>query len=193
MNKEFNLENIIDGLARDNEKSLRELFNYYYPRLYNFSKSFIKIEDSIDDILQDVFIKIWQNRKHITRTDTFNAYIFTITKNLLLNELRRCLNHKHLKDELYELSTAHEYSFLETTTYADLELLVNEVVDELPDRQKQIFIMSRSKGMSNKEIAKKLNISTKTVEYHITLSIKYLKQKMSVLGFGYLLFFYLFL
>jgi RNA polymerase sigma-70 factor (ECF subfamily) len=59
MKPELNLEEILSELANDNQLALEELFNYYYPRLYNFSKAFLKLEDGIDDILQEVFVKIW--------------------------------------------------------------------------------------------------------------------------------------
>ncbi len=110
MADKLNLERIIAGLARDDDAPLRELFDYYYPRLYNFSRSFLKIEDGIDDILQEVFLKIWKNRKKIKSSETFNSFIFTITRNLLLNELRSRLNNQTLKEEIRKLSTAREYA-----------------------------------------------------------------------------------
>jgi RNA polymerase sigma factor (sigma-70 family) len=88
MKKFFELEIVLLQLADGNPIAIEELYNIYYPRLYNFSKTFLKLNDGIDDILQEVFIKIWQNRKNIITTATFNAFIFTVTRNLLLNELR---------------------------------------------------------------------------------------------------------
>ena len=192
MTNKLNLNKVIDELAKDNETSLEKLFNYYYPRLYNFSKSILKIETGIDDILQEVFVKIWQNRKKIKNSDTFNAFIFTITRNLLLNELRRQLNNKNAKDEIKELALAKEYSLSQTIEFNELKEKVDELVSELPDRQKEIFLLSRSEGLSHKEIAEKLGIKPKTVEYHITLSVKYLKQKLGSMGIMSLLYFYLF-
>lgn len=188
----IDLGNVIAELERDSEESLEELFNYYYPRLYNFSKSILKIETGIDDILQEVFVKIWQNRKKIKNSETFNAFIFTITRNLLLNELRRQLNNKNAKDEIKELALAKEYSLSQTIEFNELKEKVDELVSELPDRQKEIFLLSRSEGLSHKEIAEKLGIKPKTVEYHITLSVKYLKQKLGSIGIMSLLYFYLF-
>lgn len=188
----FNLNRIVAELSKDNDSSLEELFNYYYPRLFNFSKSFLKIEDGIDDILQEVFVKIWQNRKIIKTADTFNSYIFTITRNLLLNELRSRLKRKNIKDEVRKLSIASEYSLLEQIEYQDLKDKIDNVVNELPERQKEIFVLSRSEGLSHKEIAKKLNISTKTVEYHITQAIRFLKGELMTAGLVSLLYFYLF-
>ena len=117
MAEKLDLHRIVIELSEDNDSSLEELFNYYYPRLFNFSKSFLKIEDGIDDILQEVFVKIWQNRKSIKNTATFNSYIFTITRNLLLNELRSRLNNQNIKEEIRKLSVAPEYSLMEQIEY----------------------------------------------------------------------------
>lgn len=192
MAEKVNLNRIVHELSNDNDSSFEELFNYYYPRLFNFSKSFLKIEDGIDDILQEVFVKIWRNRKNIKSPDTFNSYIFTVTRNLLLNELRSRLNKQNIKEEISKLSVAPEYSMLEQIEYRDLKEKVDNIVNELPERQKEIFVLSRTEGLSHKEIAEKLEISTKTVEYHIALSVKLLKGRIEDLGLVSMLYFYLF-
>ncbi len=192
MADKMNLNRIVLELSKDNDSSFEELFNYYYPRLFNFSKSFLKIEDGIDDILQEVFVKIWRNRKNIKSPDTFNSYIFTVTRNLLLNELRSRLNNQNIKEEVGRLSVAPEYSLLEQIEFQDLKEKVDNIVNELPGRQKEIFVLSRTEGLSHKEIAEKLKISTKTVEYHIALSVKFLKGRLQDLGLVSLLYFYLF-
>jgi RNA polymerase sigma-70 factor (ECF subfamily) len=192
MAEKINLERIITALANDNEAPMEELFNYYYPRLLNFSRKFLKIEEGIDDIIQEVFIKIWQNRKNIKNTATFNSFIFTITRNLLLNELRSRLNNEKTRDEIRNLSIAQEYSSLEEIEYNDVKEKVEQLIDTLPERQKEIFVLSRTEGLSHKEIAEKLGINTKTVEYHITLAVKYLKDNLKNMGIISLLYFCLF-
>ncbi|MFV0590568.1 MAG: RNA polymerase sigma factor [Draconibacterium sp.] len=186
------MEKILTDLAKDDDSSLEALFDYYYPRLYNFSKSFLKIEDRIDDVLQEVFVKIWQNRKKINSADSFNSFVFTITRNLLLNELRAYISNEKMKDEIRKKSTAQEYSSIAQIEYADLKEKVDTIIETLPERQKQIFILSRIEGLSHKEIAEKLNIKTKTVEYHIAKSISYLKGRLKELGVLSVLYFYLF-
>lgn len=187
------LKKIIAELAHDNDSAMDELFNYYYPRLYNFSRSFLKMEDGIDDLLQEVFVKLWQNRKNINSADTFNAYIFTIARNLLLNELRSRLNNQKMKDRLHDLSVAEEYSLFKQIEYNDLKEKIDLAIGELPARGKEIFMLSRNDGLSHKEIAEKLQISTKTVEYHITQSTSFLKKKLRSLGMISILYFFLFL
>jgi RNA polymerase sigma-70 factor (ECF subfamily) len=178
MKKGFDLEMVLSHLAEGNPFAIEDLYNEYYPRLYNFAKKFLKLEAGIDDILQEVFLKIWQNRKSIKAADTFNAFIFTITRNLLLNELRNRLNDNKMKEKVGELSISVEYSFIEQSEYYDLKEKVDVVIDELPIRQKEIFTLSRIQGYSHKEIAETLNITTKTVEFHLAKSMIILRKRL---------------
>ena len=183
----------VEGLQKGDISALENLFDYYYPRLYSFSKTFLKCEDGIDDILQEVFLKIWQNRKDIKSTQTFNSYIFTITKNLLLNELRSRLNNEKIRNEMLKNAVPEEYLLTDKVEFNELKEKVDEIVNQLPPRQQKVYQLSRAEGLSYKEIAEKLNISTKTVEYHIGQSLRCLKQKLKELGLFSLLYFYLFL
>jgi RNA polymerase sigma-70 factor (ECF subfamily) len=161
--------------------------------LYQFSKSFLKQDDGIEDILQVVFVKIWNNRANIRSTGTFNPFIFAITRNLLLNDLRRKLNNQKVKDEIYMLSVSGEFQSHEQLEYSELKETVEKIVSNLPEKQREVFILSRHEGLSHKEIAEKLNISTKTVEYHIHQSTNTIKEKLNQLGLISLLYLSLFL
>ena len=186
-------EKIIHRLKNDDKSAVDELFGYYYPRLYHFSKSILKIEDGIDDILQEVFVKIWLNRYKIGNPDTFNAWIFTITKNEVLNLIRNNLKDQTFKDELFLRSVAEEYQTQNLIEFEEIKSGIDKIVMSLPEKRQQVFILSRTEGFSNKEIAQQLNISEKTVEDHITHAIKYIKNSMKEMGIISLLYFYLFL
>jgi RNA polymerase sigma-70 factor (family 1) len=189
----LNLEEILARLADNDQAALEELFDYYYPRLYNFSKAFLKLEEGIDDILQEVFVRIWENRRHIKQSYTFESYIFTITRNKLLNELRSRLNNQKTRDRIFRSAVASEYLPFEAVEFDELAQKVELLIEELPARQKEIFKLSRIEGLSHKEIAEKLNITPKTVEYHITQAILCIKEKLKAFGLISLLYFYLFL
>lgn len=186
-------EEIIRRLKKDDKSAVDELFSYYYPRLYHFSKSILKIENEIDDILQEVFVKIWLNRQKIGNAETFNAYIFTITKNEVLNLIRNNLKDQTFKDELFLRSVAEEYQTQNLIEFDEIKMGIDKIVTSLPEKRQQVFILSRTEGLSNKEIAQQLNISEKTVEDHITHAIKYIKNSMKEMGIISLLYFYLFL
>jgi RNA polymerase sigma-70 factor (ECF subfamily) len=193
MKAELNLEEILSRLADNNQAALEELFDYYYPKLFHFSKTFLKLDDGIDDILQEVFVKIWMNRRNIKNSYTFESYIFTITRNQLLNELRSRLNNQKTRDRIFQSAVASEYLALETVEFDELAQRVKSLIEELPARQKEVFQLSRIEGLSHKEIAEKLDISAKTVEYHITQAILYMKEQLRAFGLISLLYFCLFL
>lgn len=193
MKAELNLEEILSRLADNNQAALEELFDYYYPKLFHFSKTFLKLDDGIDDILQEVFVKIWMNRRNIKNSYTFESYIFTITRNQLLNELRSRLNNQKTRDRIFQSAVASEYLALETVEFDELAQRVKSLIEELPARQKEVFQLSRIEGLSHKEIAEKLDISAKTVEYHITQAILYMKEQLRAFGLISLLNFCLFL
>lgn len=192
MEKKPELEKILINLSNDHETALEELFNLYYPRLFRFSKSFLKLSEGIEDILQEVFIKIWDNRKKIRSTDTFNAYIFTISRNLLLNELRSRLSDQKARDALMNESVADEFLPLQDGDFQELKEKVEEIMAHLPESHRDYFIMSRQEGLSNRAIAEKMGVSEKNVEYHLSRAIKIMKEKLKDLGMFSLLYFYLF-
>ena len=189
----LNTEEIIRRLKKEDKSAVDELFQYYYPRLYHFSRSILKIESEIDDILQDVFVKIWLNRHKISNAETFNSYIFTITKNEVLNVLRSKLKDQNFKNELFIRSVAEEYQNPTSVEFDEIKAGIDKIVAGLPEKRRHVFILSRTEGLSNKEIAQQLNISEKTVEDHITHAIKHLKLTMKDMGIVSILYFYLFL
>ena len=188
MDKNSRLEKMLSALSNDDQDALEALFKYYYPRLHHFAKSFLKLDEGIDDILQEVFLKIWINRKKINNTQSFNAYIFTITRNLLLNELRNRLNDRKAKDALIEKSVAEEFILFRQIEFDELTEKVNQIVSHLPEKQKEIFTLSRTKGLSHKEISQELHIAEKTVEYHIHQVIEILKRQLKGMGLYIMLY-----
>ena len=172
------IEEIILRLKKHDKSALDELFGYYYTRLYHFSKSILKIENDIDDILQEVFVKIWLNRLKIGNPETFNAYIFTITKNELLNLIRANIRDQAFRDQLFLRSVAEEYQQQSQLEFDEIKAGIDKIVANLPEKRQQVFVLSRTEGLSNSEIALQLNISEKTVEDHITHAIKQIKNSM---------------
>lgn len=157
-------------------KAFDFLFIQYYPQLKRFFLGFIKDEELANDMAQDVFFKIWVNRKTISKVDSFNRYLFKMARNMIYDHFDHELvkeNYEHKERE----RTEYLYSdILEEEIYAqELSLLIDIAIEKMPPQRKQIFILSRKKGLSNDEIAKQLNINKRTVENHISLAIKELK------------------
>ena len=193
---EYNSNNIhawVKGLISNDKKALDMLYNFYYPRLYSFAKSFLKVEDDINDILQEVFIKIWENRKNIRNVETFNAYIFTVTKNAVITYFREKTKFSSFESRVSEMATTEGFTLNPSLEYEDIKEKVELLIEQLPEKRKQIFKLSRENGLSNKEIAAQLGISIKTVEDHMMYAIRYLREHLKTLDIITLLFIAIFL
>lgn len=188
-----NLEKVLADFANDDKQAFDKLYHLYFPKLYYYSKSFLKIDEGIEDILQEVFVKLWMNRRNIKRAETFNAFLYTITKNTLLNEIRSRIKTSEFQIKHYHQSVAEEFVTQNTVEFADMKHHIEQFVQLLPTKRQNVYRLSREEGLSNAEIAEQLGISVKTVEDHMTQALKFLKEKFKSLGFSFLLFTYLFL
>lgn len=173
INKQVDKEVLI-RLKKGDKAAFEELYWIYNRRLYNFVLSVLFDKSLAEDITQTCFLKIWENRATIDEEKGFTSYLHTIAKNLVYRETEREL----LKNRF--LATLQEHKPDNTTQETiDANLLqehINKLIEKLPPARKEIFIMSRLQGLSNKEIAEKLSISEKTVETQVYRSIQYLKK-----------------
>jgi RNA polymerase sigma-70 factor, ECF subfamily len=193
MNENESLNLIVKRLIRDDKKALDEIYTIFYPRLYTFSKSFLKVDDDINDILQDVFVKIWMNRDNIKNVETFNAYIFTITKNAIVSYFREKIKIQDFETRLKKRSIS-EFTFsADSFEYDDMKEKAYQIIEQLPEKRKEIFKLCREEGLSYKEIAEKLGISVKTVEDHIMHANRFLRKHLKEMDLLVLLYCALFL
>jgi RNA polymerase sigma-70 factor (ECF subfamily) len=193
MKENDGLNKVIARLIRDDKKALDEIYIIFYPRLYAFSKSFLKVEDDINDILQDVFVKIWLNRKNINNVETFNAYIFTTTKNAIVSYFREKIKFYDFENRVKK-SVINEFdSFSDEVEYEEMKERADRIIDQLPEKRKEIFKLCREEGLSYKEIAGKLGISVKTVEDHMLHANRFLRKQFKKIDLLLLLYCALFL
>jgi len=174
------------------EKSAyRELFERYAPRIYRFSMSYLKSEADAEELVQDVFLKIWEKREKLDATQNIKAFIFKIAVNSIYDFIRR----KDIKHAFQDFTRAQEKTQSDSTWHAVVweEMLasLDELVRQMPEQRRKIFQMSREKGLSNDEIAKDLKLSKRTVENQLYRAIAFLKKHYNTGSLFALLFFYL--
>ena len=179
MNEREGFHKTIHRLIRDDKSALDEIYRIYYPRLYSFSKSFLKVEDDIPDILQEVFVKLWMNRRQISNVDTFNAWLYTIAINLIVTYFREKIKEREFGEKMKRIALNGDNPVSPDLEYNDLREYMDKIIAQLPSKRRQIFILSRHDGLSNREIAEHLGISIKTVEDHITHALRYLKMQLN--------------
>jgi RNA polymerase sigma-70 factor (ECF subfamily) len=172
----------LEKLALGNQDAFRLLFMKYYPKVKYFITYFVKTEAVAEELSQDIFEYIWLNKEYLADIKSLNAYLFHIAKNKSINYL----NHQKIEED-YASSymDLSEYSIEEELYAKELKLLIQLTVEKMPEQRRRIFEMSRMKNLKNSEIAEKLNISKKTVENHLNLALKQIREvtALSILFF----------
>jgi RNA polymerase sigma-70 factor, ECF subfamily len=157
---------------------LEQLFYKYQPSLHWFCMQYVKNTSDADEIVNDTFLAVWDKKEELVLDDTIKKYLYTVVKNKSLNHLKK------LKVEASELLPEYELAtnYLSPIDYLqakETETAIFELIEKLPLRCKQIFVLSRKENMSNKEICNLMEISEKTVENQITIAIKFIKDGLN--------------
>ena len=171
----FEESTLVARLKEGDVDSFDALFLHYSNKLFWFVYGYLKSKEEAEETIQDIFLKIWEQRSDLDENKSFNSYLFTIAKNQVFNILR-----KKVSERKYISSQANAEQLAYNPIEDGLRLLEitqisNKAIDQLPPRRKMVFQLSRDKGMSHQEIANHLGISIKTVENHMSLAIKFLK------------------
>jgi RNA polymerase sigma-70 factor (ECF subfamily) len=179
-------------LKNDSERAFEKLFNRYSERIFNFAFTYLKNHSECEELVQDVFVKLWQNRSKIDASRNIKSYIFKIAVNSIYDLAR-----KNKQKEIYQKILKDDYTQTEDSTwnevvYNELTENLNNLIDKLPTERKKIFKLSRVENLSSKEIAHKLNLSQRTVENQLYRTVKYLRQKIDKESYLMLLLFFLY-
>ncbi len=181
----------VKKLKKGDILAFNELFGYYGRRLYHFSYRYLRSEPECEELVQEVFTRVWEKRSELKEELSFRSYIFTIAFNIIRKYFR-----SRMQAGSYLGSQAKEDLNLVTTDNLDFNLLkikLDNLVSRLPVRRREIFTKSRFEGLSVKEIATAMNISKKTVENQLTEALKFIRSHLTSERITGLLFFYLFI
>lgn len=162
-------------INQSDRKAFDELFRLLYPGLIRFAQSYTRDNASAYDVVQDVFVNLWQRRKQIDDQQSLRSYIYTSVKNRSLNVIRKDSALTFDTDLTHEYHSEQNTNLTEESSQNDLSELFNEWISQLPDRQREAFELSRYDGLDHNEIAEVMNVSPKTVNNHIVLALQTLK------------------
>ena len=166
-------------LKRGDMKAFDIIYEKYSRRLYGFVFRYVKQDADTEEIVQDVFIKIWKSRTKIDVYSSFESFLFTIAHNAMVNLLKKRVTEQKYVKHVKSLQIVNEsYELTDEIHYKELEQKFLGLLDELSPRQKEIFQLSREEGLSNKEIADKLGISIQTVKNHLVTTLSFLRNKL---------------
>ena len=170
--------------------SVKENFDSIYinnfSRLFLFAKEYVLFDEEAENIVQDIFLMLWEKREALRVDVSLTAYLFTLVKNKCIDFLRH-----QMVEQMYSENVKHEYNeelnvklfALESfdhnfSSEEDIETLLRNAIDKLPERCRLIFIKSRIEGKKYKEIAEELNLSVNTVEGQISIALKKLREEL---------------
>lgn len=170
---------MLKQLANGDHASYQKLFYQFYKELCRFGLKYVRNEEIAEEIVQDVFIYLWEKREIINISVSFKSYLYTAVRNKSINYLKLQLPKDQAKDDITNYEIAGSSNIEADITYVELCQKVDAAIDTLPNKCKTIFVMSREAGLTYKEIAEKLEISTKTVENQMVIALRKLREQLS--------------
>lgn len=169
------LKSVVSRVATGDEAAFRQLFELYSNKVFGFVFRITKSKVVAEEVVQDVFLKIWINRESLIRVDYFPSYLSAIARNHVFNLLKRKALEEQAKHRLqYELPQM-SFETDEQINYRDYNNILKEVVNQLPPQQQKIYKLCHKKGLKYDEVALKLNISRLTVKTHMQKAIRTIK------------------
>ncbi len=159
-------------LLEGSKNAFEKLYNAYSPRLYGKVLKLVKSESHAREILQDVFLKLWEYRASVDPDKSFRSFLFKIAENKLYDFFRKASKEKSIQLQLTGLASA-EYSIMEEFMSNDQHLaLLHRAIEHLPPQRQQVFRLGKLEGKSYKEISDQLGISVSTISDHIVKGTK---------------------
>lgn len=182
---------LVKSVSKGNLIAFGSLYKTYSTRLYRFALGYLKSEEEAEELVQEVFTIIWEKRTELREDLSFKSFLFTIAFNIIRKHFRtRTQLSKYITNTFSE--DADNYTS-EITTYNSLKQFIDEQIELLPAKRKEIFIKSRYKGMTIAEIATEMNLSNKTIENQITEALRFLRTRLNNENLSLALFFSLFI
>lgn len=163
---------LLKRIKEDDEAALEELFHKYYFNLCDFSFTYVRSIEIAEEVVSDVFLKIWQQRMRMRIYKNFKSYIYTATRNQSLNYIQKDQNRLEMQEELSEEPVISHYHPEEELIFQELENKMEFLINTLPPRRKLIFKLSRIEGFKYSEIAEILSISVHTVQNQMVEAVK---------------------
>lgn len=166
---------LIKLLIHSDEEAFSELYVRYKDKLSSFCLHLLKSKEETNDIVQEIFIRLWESRAFIDPELSFSSFLYTMARNRILNYFRDADIDEKAKEILAARKVAQEEAIDSHLIYTEYQKILQDAIDRLPPQRRKIFNMSRIESMSHKEIATELGISVNTVQEHISEALKFIK------------------
>lgn len=165
-------------VASGDETAFESLFNAWKDKLYFYILRITGSPENTDDIVQEVFVKLWLKREALNNVDHFSAYLFRMAHNHAVSGIRRMAQETVIFSELYRHKDEAGLPADERLLHKQLQEKLKSAINALPQQQKLVYMLCREQGVKQEDIARRLNISISTVKNHMTQALRTLREKM---------------
>ena len=162
-------------ITRGNEEAFALFYNRYRSKIYGVALKMLKSTAMAEDVVQEVFLKIWLKRKELIHIDRIEGYLFIIARNQILNTLKSFAKEESVKSNLTPVP-GYDNNADHLTRENQFAGLLNSVIDQLPPQQNIVYRLSRHEGLTTDEIAAKLRLSPLTVKKHLSQALKFIRK-----------------
>lgn len=167
---------LLERLKKGDKTAFEKVYNLFCNRIYNFIHLSILNNEDAEEIVQEVFIKIWDERINLDVDKSFKSFLYTIAKNKVNDHLRKVLQEKKYLESLIGEFSIADNDLEKIVDYRETQKVIRELVSMLPVRRREAFELSRFKNKSYREISKEMNISENTVDTHIRKALSFLRE-----------------
>ena len=167
-----------DILLKDVRNNFDKIYVLYYSRMFRFAKEYVLFDEDAENIVQDVFLLLWEKREVLDIQISLVSYLFALVKNKSLDYLRHKVIADEYKQELSAKLTALELLNYSFTSDEEIEQILMTAINKLPERCREVFLKSRIEGKKNREIANELNLTVSTVENQMTIALRKLRVEL---------------
>lgn len=179
-------------ISKGDEQAFAQLFDYQKDSIYHYAHAVTKSDFLAEEITQNVFVKIWQQRQRLPQLESFPAWMKTVTRNEAYNFLRRLAMEKVILNRLAEGMDERDTSIGQSLEWKEYHVLVARAISQLPEQQRAVYQLSRGEDMSYQQIADELGISINTVKYHMKQALQNIRNFLDeyLLAFAVLVYCY---
>lgn len=181
VSEDYTERSLLLQAADGSDIAFARLFHAYRDKLYSFVLRISGSREAAEDIVQDVFLKLWHKREELKGIDRFDAYLFRMAHNHVLNILKRSARETLILSEIGRRKTATGHMG-DDIQFRETQQVLRRAIENLPPKQQQVLLLSKAQGLKQEEISRQLNISVPTVKSHITQALRTLKKQCKELA-----------
>lgn len=176
----YDPQQILNRVALGDEQAFALFFNHHWPQVYGTGLRLTKSAEKAQDLAQDIFIKLWENRERLKDVKQDDAYVYVLTRNVVLDFLRKKVFDTENIEILIDYFEDYSINPQEKLEYHELERTLKSAIDQLPGKVKDVFVLSRVDGLTHEQIAQKLDISVTSSKTYIVRALKDIRQYMAL-------------